>query len=74
MEEALAAAQEVQLLRKAVSELPPLQRSVIEAVFFAGYKTGEVAARLKLSPQSVSGYKMRALRSLRQRQEIAALR
>lgn len=74
LEENLAAAQQVQLLRKAVSELPPLQRAIIEAIFFAGCKPGEVAAWLKLSPQSVSGYKMRALRSLRQRQDIAALR
>lgn len=74
LEDELIAAQQVQLLRRAVSELPPLQRSIIEAVFFAGCKPGEVAAQLHLSPQSVSGYKTRALRRLRQQQEFMDMR
>lgn len=55
------------ILRRMVSELPPMQRMVIEETFFEGRKRGEIARRHGIMPKTYDNHYQAALRALRVR-------
>ncbi|HXB08080.1 MAG TPA: RNA polymerase sigma-70 factor [Puia sp.] len=56
-----------QLLDKAIQSLPPQRQAVIILHFYAGMTTDEIAATLKISPQTVLNHKSKAIDTLRKR-------
>jgi RNA polymerase sigma factor (sigma-70 family) len=60
-------------LKKGVAELSPLQRCVVEKLFFENKTLAEVGGELGVSPQAVYGIKLRALNNLRRRQDFKDL-
>ncbi len=55
------------LVRRAVAELEPLDRQVLEMTLVLGMKPGEIAPRLGLSPEAVRMRKMRSTRRVAER-------
>ncbi|MFF4838392.1 sigma-70 family RNA polymerase sigma factor [Streptomyces sp. NPDC001315] len=65
--------EEEMVLRRVLDELPEKQKKVLVLFFYEGMKPAEIAKELGLTPHTVSTYKNKALRSMREHPAIARL-